>query len=215
MGFTLFPKTVKFYELFETQNRKLQKAACVLHDIFTDFECVEEKCMKINLIESEGNKVSRDIATQLSLTFITPIDREDIHEINISQERILNLLKAISTRIGLYDFDRIKYPARKLISNLTLMIEETGSMLSMLSRLSKLDGRTGFDAHLEKVRALKYDSETILLVALGETYDDAVQTPEALLSIIKWSHIYDRIEETVSRTEALADILEGVMLKNA
>ena len=71
MGFTLFPKTVKFYELFETQNRKLQKAAGVLNDIFHDFEGVEEKCMKINLIESEGNKVCRDISTQLSLTRIT------------------------------------------------------------------------------------------------------------------------------------------------
>lgn len=209
MGFTLFPKTVKFYELFEAQNRKLQKAAGVLHDIFHDFQGVEEKCMKINLIESEGNKVCRDIATQLSLTFITPIDREDIHEINLSQERILNLIKAISTRIGLYDFDRIKYPARKLISNLAQMIEETGNMLSTLS------SKNGFEAHLEKVKALKYDSETILLVALGETYDDGVKTPESLLSIIKWSHIYDRIEEAVARTEVLADILEGVMLKNA
>ncbi len=209
MGFTLFPKTVKFYELFETQNRKLQKAAGVLNDIFHDFEGVEEKCMKINLIESEGNKVCRDISTQLSLTFITPIDREDIHDINLGQERILNLIKAISTRIGLYDFDRIKYPARKLIANLALMIEETGTMISKLSR------KDGYEEHLEKVKALKYDSETILLVALGETYDDGVKTPESLLSIIKWSHIYDRIEEAVARVEALADILEGVMLKNA
>ncbi len=209
MGFTLFPKTAKFYELFALQNRKLQKAAGVLHDIFHDFQGVEEKCMKINLIESEGNKICRDIATQLSLTFITPIDREDIHEINLSQERILNLLKAISTRIGLYDVEHVKYPARKLIANLTQMIEETGTMLSLLS------SKNGFESPLETVRALKYDSETILLVALGEIYDDATATPGSMLSIIKWSHIYDRIEEAVSRTEALADILEGVMLKNA
>ncbi|EPR43785.1 putative phosphate transport regulator [Desulfovibrio sp. X2] len=209
MGFSLFPKTVKFYELFDAQNRKLVKAAGVLFDIFNEFEEVEQKCMRINIVESEGNKICRDISTQLAGTFITPIDREDIHEINLTQEHLLNLMKAISTRVGLYDVERIKYPARKLMGNLRQMIEETSAMLGRLAT------RKGFEVHLEKVKALKYDSETILLVALGELYDDSEKTAASLLEIIKWSHLYDRIEEAVNAAEALADILEGVMVKNA
>ena len=85
MSFSLFPKSVKFFDLFLEQNRKTFKAATILNEIVQDFTDVEEKCKQINIIEAEGNGICRNIPT-LSITFITPIDREDIHEINIAQE---------------------------------------------------------------------------------------------------------------------------------
>ena len=85
MGFSLFPRSAKFYDLFKEQHRKVAKAAGVLDDLFTSFEDVEERCKRITIIESEGNAISRRIAKELSLTFITPIDREDIHEINLTR----------------------------------------------------------------------------------------------------------------------------------
>jgi len=72
MGFSLFPRSVKFYDLFKEQHRKLAKAAGILDDLFTSFEEVEEHCKRINILESEGNTISRRIAKELSLTFITP-----------------------------------------------------------------------------------------------------------------------------------------------
>ncbi len=209
MGFSFFPKTAKFYELFQNQNRKLVKAAGVLNEIVQDFADVEENCKRINIIESEGNAICRDIASQLSLTFITPLDREDIHEINLAQEDSLNLVKAIATRIGLYDLSRMKYPARKLVGNLALMIDETSAMICCLKP------KNGFEKHLARLKSLKYECETVLLVALGETYDAEEKTWETILDIVKWTHVYDRIEQAIVRVESLADILEGVMLKNA
>ena len=72
MGFSLFPRSAKFYDLFKEQHRKVAKAAGVLDDLFTSFEDVEERCKRITIIESEGNAISRRIAKELSLTFITP-----------------------------------------------------------------------------------------------------------------------------------------------
>jgi uncharacterized protein Yka (UPF0111/DUF47 family) len=209
MGFSLFPKTVKFYELFQQQNRKLQKAAKHLNEIFQDFSDVEDKTKYINIAEAEGNRISRDIATQLALTFITPIDREDIHEINLIQEQILNLLKAIANRVALYEVPSIRYPAKKLAANLKLMMEETAGMLNALSCKGCIE------PHLGRIKSLKYDCEMILLVALAETYDCEEKNFDAILEVVKWTHIYDRIEQAVDATEQLADILEGVMLKNA
>lgn len=209
MGFSFFPKSAKFYDLFQAQNRKLVKAAGILNEIVQDFADVEEKCKQINIVESEGNAICRDIASQLSLTFITPLDREDIHAINLAQEDSLNLLKAIATRIGLYDLSRMKYPARKLANNLSLMIDETTGMICCLKP------KNGFEKHLERLKALKYECETVLLVALGETYDTEEKTFETILDIVKWTHVYDRFEQAIVRVESLADILEGVMLKNA
>lgn len=209
MGFSFFPKEIQFFDLFASQYAKLSEAVTVLNSIFQEFSDCENKCKSINILEEEGNGVARNIAKQLSLTFITPIDREDIHDINIAQEDLLNLVKAISTRIGLYDFTVMKFPSKRLVKNLALMVEEVGRMLDRLRE------RKDVELNSKKVKSLKYECEMILLVALGEVYDLKVQGFETVMEIIKWTHIYDRIEQAVNQAERLADIIEGVVLKNA
>lgn len=209
MAFSLFPKSPKFFDLFMEQHRQLKKAASILNDLFQNFTELEDRCQRINILESDGNKISRDIAKQLSLTFITPIDREDIHDINLAQEDLLNLIKAISTRACLYDFTRVRYPAQLLSANLKTLVDETGSMLAKLAAKKEPKGE------MERVKALKSECETILLVALGELYDSVKHESGAILDIVKWSHVYDRIEQAVEQAERLADALEGIMLKNA
>jgi uncharacterized protein Yka (UPF0111/DUF47 family) len=211
MGFSLFPRSAKFYDLFKEQHRKVAKAAGVLDDLFTSFEDVEERCKRITIIESEGNAISRRIAKELSLTFITPIDREDIHEINLTQEDILNLIKAIASRIGLFGFERIRYPARRIVTNMRGMIDELGVVFQLMSKNKKAE------EHFHKVENLKHECETLIMVGIGELYDggDVRRDYDAILEIVKWKHIFDRIEDAVNRTESLSDVLEGVMLKNA
>jgi len=209
MGFSFFPKEIQFFDLFQEQYEKLNEAVTALNSIFQDFDDVENKCKSINLIEEAGNGVARRISQQLSTTFITPIDREDIHNINIAQEDLLNLIKAISTRIGLYDFHAVTSPAKKLVMNISIMVQEGGRMLDRLRE------RKPVDENAKKVKALKYECEMLLLVALGEVYDLKLNGFETVMEIVKWTHIYDRIEQAVNQAERLADIIEGVVLKNA
>ena len=209
MGFSFFPKEIQFFELFQEQYDKLNEAVTALNSIFQEFVDVENKCKCINLVEETGNGIARRISQQLSMTFITPIDREDIHNINIAQEDLLNLVKAISTRIGLYDFHFIKFPSKKLVKNLSIMVEEVGRMLDRLRE------RKNVEENAKKVKSLKYECEMLLLVALGEVYDIKLTGFEAVMEIVKWTHIYDRIEQAVNQAERLADIIEGVVLKNA
>jgi uncharacterized protein len=209
MGFSLFPKTPKFYNLFLEQNSKMVQAAALLHEVFSDFTDITQRCKKIIDLELEGNTASGEITRALSLTFITPIDREDIHEINMAQEDVTNLIKAISTRIGLYGFKEVKAAAIHLLGNLKAMVQETGNMLNQLSKKKEVE------KHSKVIKALKGDSDMVLLVALGELYEQQLQGYEAVLDIIKWTQIYDRIEEAVGRTEYLANTIEGIVLKNA
>lgn len=209
MGFSFFPKEIQFFDLFQEQYGKLNEAVTALNNIFQEFVDVENKCKCINLVEETGNGIARRISQQLSMTFITPIDREDIHNINIAQEDLLNLVKAISTRIGLYDFHFIKFPSKKLVKNLSIMVEEVGRMLDRLRE------RKNVEENAKKVKSLKYECEMLLLVALGEVYDIKLTGFEAVMEIVKWTHIYDRIEQAVNQAERLADIIEGVVLKNA
>lgn len=212
MAFTLFPKSAKFFDLFIEQSQKLVESANILNDIFENHSNVEEKCAQIHIIEEEADILSREIARQLSLTFITPIDREDIHGINIAQEEIQNLIDAVSTRIGLYGFGTIRKTAKNLMANIKAMIEETGKMVIYLR------DRKDVSESYATIKLLKDDCGTLLSMALGEIYDSRLSSPEECIDIIdmiKWTQIYDRIEECVYRAGRLANIIEGITLKNA
>ena len=104
----LFPKVAKFFDLFERQSNIVKDAAIILDSIFKDFTKVPEKCEKINDLEIEGDYLSREISSELSLSFITPLDREDIHSINMGKEDVLNAIKSVAARIGLYRFGTVK-----------------------------------------------------------------------------------------------------------
>ncbi|MDD5169143.1 MAG: DUF47 family protein [Syntrophales bacterium] len=209
MSISFFPKIVKFFALFEKQNAILKDAAIILDSIFKDFREVPAKCERINQLETEGDLISREISTQLSLTFITPLDREDIHAINMAQEDVLNAIKAISSRVGLYHFKNLERAAVDLVDNVLMMVLEIEIMLK------KLSSKKEVERHSQTVHTIKNESELQLLVVLGELYESVPTGPEGLLHIIKWTHIYDRIEQALDRANVLANIVEGISIKNA
>jgi uncharacterized protein len=208
MGLSFFPRTVKFFDLFEQQNQLLKEASVTLESIFRDFTSVPTKCQVIHQLEARGNTMSREISSQLSATFITPLDREDIHEINIAQEDILNMLKATASRVGLYHFRHIERTAVELVENVRIIVEETEQMLKGLRSNSTIE------QHVKTVARIRNESELHLLVALGELYESAVGNHEALLDVIKWTQIYDRIEQSLGKSEVLATTIERVSIKN-
>jgi uncharacterized protein len=209
MSFSLFPKEVKFFDLFKEQHRKLKKAVHILDDIFQNWREVEDCCTRINIIEDEANAISRKISTELAATFITPLDREDIHHINVTQEALVNIIKAAASRMNMFDFTEITFPAKRLVGNLKVMVDDMGAVLDKLSK--------GKDAteDIERIKTLKYECEMLLMVGLGELFDQPGEDARKVLYIVKWNHVYGRLELAVDRTEHLIDVLEGVMLKHA
>ena len=132
MAFTLFPKSVRFFELLIRQNKLLQDVAEEVLHIFEDFGAVDEACKRINLLEAEGDELYRNISHQLSQTFITPIDREDIYQLNLAQEDSINFFKSIATRIRFSGISHIRFPAKRMMHNVNKMTGFTGEMLKAL-----------------------------------------------------------------------------------
>ncbi|MHC1730375.1 MAG: DUF47 domain-containing protein [Syntrophobacteraceae bacterium] len=209
MSFSLFPKSPKFFELFREQNRIIVNAATVLRKMAQDFVNCEDQCQVINMLEAEGDVINRTIRRELSTTFITPIDREDIHEINSSQETILNHIQAVSNRIGVYGVTRVRFPAQRMISNVHEMVTGIGVILGNLG-----SGQEVSDT-VSQLKQLKKECEMLLLTGLGELYDDPSPEPAHIQDVIKWTQIYDRIDKLFNRTWQLTKSIEGIVLKNA
>jgi uncharacterized protein Yka (UPF0111/DUF47 family) len=209
MSFRLFPKAPKFFEFFREQNRIIVEAATVLNTIVLDFGECDLRCQMINRLEADGDALNRTISQLLSTTFITPIDREDIHLINSSQETILNHIQAISNRIGVYEFTHMRFPARRMVSNVKDMVTSIGVLLGMLENKGEVADFVG------QVKHQKKECEMLLLSGLGELYDNPNASLAEMMEIIKWTHVYDRIDKAFNRAWQLAKAIEGVVLKNA
>jgi len=207
MAISFFPKIIKFFDLFKKQNAVLVESIHLLNEVFDRYTSVNDFCKKIVDKEMEGNQISRDISISLAQTFITPIDREDIHAVNTSQEKVLNSIRSISSRISLYHFSHIKPGARELVSMLNDLLEETSIMVGSLEK--KLD----IEKNIAKVKQLKLEADMLLLVSMGEIYESQPEDATNFLELIKWSHIYDRIEEAYAESEILANVVEGISLK--
>jgi len=207
MAIRLFPKVIKFFDLFKKQNAVLVESVSFLDEIFQNYSSVNELCKKIIEKELEGNQVSREISISLAETFITPIDREDVHSMNMSQEQVLNSVKSISTRMGLHRFSSIKPGAKELVHNLKQMLDEIAAMVASLEK------KTNIDKNIVSVKKLKAEADALLLVSMGEIYEDHAENETNILELIQWSHIYDRIEDAFAEAEMLANEVEGIMLK--
>jgi len=207
MAFSLFPKEIKFFELFTEQNRKIVEAVALLQEIFFCVEDGSQKCAEIDEIEKEGNFIYRAINRKLSLTFITSIDRNDIRELNLAQEEVLNTMRSVSARMALFNFPAVPDSAQKLLTDIRSLTDETGKMLNCLKMKSEADDE------IKAATKIKTEFDQLLLVALKETYLKKNPGQEDLLAIMQWTQIYDRMEEASGRLENLIHVIEGIMLK--
>jgi len=177
-------------------------------EIFLDFTDIALKCKQIQKQQAEGNLISCKITLQLSLTLIRPMDRQRIHELNQAQIDALNCVKALSSRIGLYGFHKIKDAAKELTTNLVAMAVEVENMLK------KINSAREVGEFRKKIERIKSESEMFLLVGLGEIYDHQITDTKDIMEIIKWIPIYDRLENALNALAYVSDIIEGIIALN-
>ena len=203
----LLPKSAPFFELLLQQSALLLDTATHLERGFIDLSALDEEYKTIALLEEKADAIHARITRELSQTFITPIDREDILHINQAQEDCIDVLQQLTTRMHIYDFARIRFPALKLVETMRKMLDLTHVTLMGLSKKQ--------DAHKTRAfRALRSDCDMILSVGLAELYDRAETQEESMLEMIKWTRAYDRLEQTVEAVVKLAEAIEEAVLKN-
>ena len=207
MNTNLFNNAFQFFRLFQKQAGTLGDAAKKLDDLFRDFKAVPDQCRHIDTLVAAGDTTCREIERELSLTFIESLDREDIRDLNRAFEQTFQAVRAVSRRLGLYGFHSIEKGAGELAFCLAEMAAEIGPLLEIVVR------QGNGAANCERLRKLKKEAGMFLLVGLGEVYESAGGIVDHLLAAMKWSQIYDRLEEAVSCLEHTANVIERMILK--
>ncbi len=204
---SLFSPSFPFHNLLSEQARLFAESASALKTILQDYNGVAEKCSRIHALARAAEEGSREITRQLSLTFLLPRDRDDIHELNLALAACIQSTRTVAARIGLYNLNDTRVPARELSSDIVEMADQIQKMLKIMDR------GQGVEAQARNVAKAREDADRFLLLGLGELYELPSSRPEGVLEVVKWSHIYDRIEDVVNRAERVAQTIEGIALK--
>lgn len=187
----------------------MQEMAKLLAAI-VDTEQDAEACLKrMARLESEADELQHTIIHELSQTFITPIDREDIYGVSTAQERAIDSLNGLGTRFFLFSFVHVRFPAKKMILNVCEMTQAVGDILQCLRDKRDPAGPVAV------MHGLKENCEMLVGVGLGELQDNEVTSFDQVKQLMVWEQLYDRIEQTVLLFSELTDTLEQAVLKYA
>ena len=204
--FNLIPREVRFFDLFDRQSEHIIRAAGVLHELVHNFSDARAKAHAIKEIEHQGDLITHEIVKRLNTTFITPIDREDVHDLATRLDDVLDYIEAAAERLVVY---RIKEPTSACRAMAEVIVQQTHSMDRAIKCLRTMD--QSFHEHAVEVNRLENTADALLrdsLAALFEEQGDPIE-------VIKWKEIYETMEIVTDRCEDVANVIEGIILKMA
>ena len=204
--FRLIPREVRFFDLFEQQSAHIINAAGLLQDLVQNFSDARAKAHAIKEVEHQGDLVTHEIVRRLNTTFITPIDREDIHDLASRLDDVLDYIEAAAERLVVY---RIKEPTSACRAMADVIVTMVQPMDRALRCLRTMD--PGFHEHAVEVNRLENTADTLLRDSLAAMFDESNDPIE----IIKWKEIYETMEIVTDRCEDVANVIEGIILKMA
>lgn len=203
----IFPREIDFFEIFEKAAINLTKATSLLVALLENFDNIEARAKEIYELEQDGDMLTHDIMKKLNRTFITPIDREDIHALAASMDDILDLIWGGVDRLVVF---KITSPTQEVIEIAKDLHKTTEVVQKTINEL-RLRNYSYVQEHCIEINRLENRIDRIFRDALGKLFDD-MKDP---LLIIKWKEIYEHLEDASDRCEDVANVLESIVLKNA
>ncbi len=203
-----FPRDEKFFDLFESAAEKIEEGIHAMLDLLEDYTNVAEKVKRLKELEHEADQITHQTIDKLNRTFITPLDREDIHELITKMDDIMDFVEAASQRLWLY---RVQKPTNE-IKDLVLTLQKAMSMVKQaIKNLRDLKNPKLILESCIEINTVENEGDMLLRKAMTSLFDN-VPDP---INVIKLKEIYEIIEMAIDRCEDVANIIEGVVLKNA
>ena len=203
MSFRLLPKDVRFFDLFVADGENLQTAATKLRDMLERFDDLDARIAEIQMLEKRGDDIDREINQRLEDAFITPFDREDIHDLTIQLDDVVDGIQSVAETIVIYDVERPTDEAKQLAA---ILAEQADSLVSALR---KLDGLKDLDADLTNVHDLEHQADTLSRAAVARLFRDRMDP----LEVIKWRDLYRELENAIDAAEDAAEAIERMFHK--
>jgi hypothetical protein len=199
------PKDEGFFALFDQLAARLHTSAVLLKELFSNPSRLEELATKIKAEEHAADVLTYEVMQRIDRSFVTPLDREDIHLLANRLDNVVDLVDGTARRAQMFQISQRREPAIGLID----VLVECASAIG----LGVKDIRTPAAVHkaARQVKALEEKADALYAKAVAALFTG---TPDPL-EVIKWKEIYDNLEHAVDECEDVANVLESISLKNS
>jgi predicted phosphate transport protein (TIGR00153 family) len=204
LAFRLLPREEKFYTDFQALADELKNGASLLEAMLAPEHPVWNKAEEIKEVEHKCDFLTHAIIQRLNRTFVTPLDREDIHELARSLDDVMDAIDASATLVRLYRLETVRFGARELAQAIS---QSTHQVRLALDALEQNKGLLGFAVEINR---LENEADRIHQQAVSRLFDDE-RDP---VTVMKWKETLDFLESATDRCEDVANVLEGVMVKH-
>ena len=206
--FRVTKKEEIFFDLFIQAADLACVAAKKLDDLINHYENIEEKIDAIEEVEHECDKIVHTVMKQLNKSFITPLDREDIVQISMVLDDIVDAIEAVAHRFKMFNVQAVtEYAA---VSS-KLIVQSTTELRILICEFKHMKTSKIMDKQIIDVNSLENEGDRVFRKAMTSLFANGIDAVE----VIKWKEIYEHLEDTLDACEEVANIVEGVVTKNA
>lgn len=206
--FSLSKKEDKFYTLF-TQNAEIaHEAAKMLNEYVGDIHGKQDLVKEIKEIERKGDQAVREIIEELNKTFLTPFDREDIYAIAKEMDNIIDYIERSASRFDMFNVDIVREGTVELSA---MIVESTQEIVEMMKEFHTMNKNGAVVAKINEVTRIEEDGDTVSRSAIKKLFSNNVEA----IDVIKWREIFKHLENTLDACQHVANLVEGVVMKNA
>jgi predicted phosphate transport protein (TIGR00153 family) len=202
--FSLVPKDRVFFDLFAEGGQNTLRTAKLLRDLLEQWPDEAGLATDILKAEQEGDRITHDIIQRLNTTFVTPIDREDIHTLATQMDDIVDYIEEVADFMGLY---RIEAPMDQATELARILHQSARALAGAMPRLRTFENIHHFTI---EVNRLENDGDRVVRQALASLFERGIDP----MLVIRWKDIFERLEDAIDSTETTANILEGIVIKN-
>lgn len=203
--FRLIPREERFYDDFEALAREIARGARLIQEMVAPEHPIWDRADEIKELEHKCDFLTHGIIQRLNRTFVTPLDREDIHALARSLDDVMDAIDASATIIRLYQIRSVRNGARDLARIIVGCADE------MLKAMQVFEKRKGVTERAVEINRLENEADRLHQEAVRELFEQE-RDP---LTVIKWKEILDFLEAATDRCEDVANVLEGVVVKHA
>jgi predicted phosphate transport protein (TIGR00153 family) len=199
------PRDREFFDLFEEQAGNIARAADLLDQMLGRWPDNAELARDILICEQDGDRITHDIIQRLNQTFVTPFDREDIIDLASSLDNIVDFIEEIADFLGLFQIEAPTDQAQRMARVLHEAVRYVNEAIPALRRLEDIR------AQMVEVNRLENDGDRVSREALASLFEGGIDP----MVVIKWKDIFDRLENAIDACEHVANVLEGIVIKNS
>jgi predicted phosphate transport protein (TIGR00153 family) len=200
----LIPKDTSFFQMFSAMSDNLIAGAQALVDLFADYKDVDKRIEEVRRLERAGDELTHTILTKLNQTFITPFDREDIHQLASKLDDVLDYINASGARLVMYRIATPPPAAGEIAKIILMQCQELQKAVSLMQKNGNILG------HCVEINRLENEADLVSQQAIARLFEYEKDP----INLIKVKELLEFLERATDKAEDVANVLETVVLKN-